>query len=190
MPEAEDPHVTEVCFRHADRPAVERCELCGRPVCGLCLWYADSGERLCPEHGAAWQAQGRPVHPPERYARGMVEPGARAAASAGAPGAPYQGTSADVGALIAAVAGVLALASCAGFGWLVPLVALLAGAAAWLQSGRAVDPRRTRWLAGVGVAGGGVLVLVVAAMIFAIAACVILGMAANFSGGPGPRPTP
>lgn len=148
----------EVCFQHADRPAVERCEVCRRPVCGSCLWYAQSGERLCPEHAAAWSEAGRAVIPPGRYAEGI----AQAEASAAAPGpdrAPYRGNSTDLGALLAAVAGGLGLASCFGLAYVIPLAAFALGLVTWLHAKDSTDPTRTRWLAGAGMATGGVFVL-------------------------------
>jgi hypothetical protein len=146
------------CFQHPDRPAVEHCEICARPVCGFCLWYADSGERLCPAHAAEFEKEGKPVHPPERYAAGIA-PSAASAARPTAQDVPYHGNSADVGALVAAVAGIAALASCAGMGWILPVLAVVFGLVSWLQAKDALNVRRTRWLAGIGMAGGGVFLL-------------------------------
>src|SRR5687768_12426257 len=115
---------TEPCFRHPERASVEHCEICRRPVCGLCLWYAESGERLCPDHAVEFQQAGKQVIPPDRYAAGIALSQASAARPA-QPQAPYQGNSVDVTALIAAVTGGLTLAWCAGFAWLIPLLAFL-----------------------------------------------------------------
>ena len=148
----------ETCYRHPDRLAVEHCEICRRPVCGSCLWYADSGERLCPEHAAEFEKEGKVVHPPERYAAGIVHSEASAAKPAAAD-VPYRGNSTDVGALVAAVVGVMALASCAGLAWVLPLFGVVLGLVSWLQAKDAVNARRTRWLAAVGLAGSGVFFL-------------------------------
>ncbi len=147
--------ITKACFQHPDRLAVEHCEICQRPVCGSCLWYAGSGERLCPAHAAEFEAAGKAVHPPERYAAGIVHSEASAVRLPAAD-VPYRGNSTDVGALVAAVVGVMALASCAGLAWVLPLFGVVLGLVSWLQAKEAVNTRRTRWLAVIGLAGGGV----------------------------------
>src|SRR5262245_48865145 len=141
--------ITEVCFRHPERVAVEHCEICRRAVCGLCLWYAESGERLCPDHAAEFQQAGKSVIPPQRYAAGIAQSEASATRPA-QPEAPYQGNSADVTALIAAVMGALTLAWCAGLVWIIPLLAFFLGLTGWLQAKSAFNPQRTRWLSGLG----------------------------------------
>jgi hypothetical protein len=144
----------EACFQHPDRLAVEHCETCRRPLCGSCLWYAESGERLCPEHAADRLREGKGVIPPERYAEGIAHSQASAARPAQAT-VPYQGNSTDVTALISAVSGLMALGACFGLSWILPLMAFGLGLAGWLQAKDAHDPRRTQWLAGVGMVTGG-----------------------------------
>ncbi|MBI3359552.1 MAG: hypothetical protein HY023_00390, partial [Chloroflexi bacterium] len=79
--------------------------MCRKPVCGSCLWYAESGERLCPEDAAIWRASGRTVFPPERYAEGI--PLSEASSAAPPPDqAPYRGNSIDVTALLATAVGL------------------------------------------------------------------------------------
>jgi len=182
----------DTCYQHPDRPAVEQCEICRKPVCGSCLWYAETGERLCPEHALEFDTAGKPVHPPGRYAAGI----ASSEASALRPKlgeAPYRGNSTDLGALIAAISGVMALASCFGLAWVMPLVAFVLGLVMWFQSKDALDARRARWLAGLGLAGGGLFVVVIGGFFvlmfgfFAFAAF----MASVSSGSRGfPTPTP
>jgi hypothetical protein len=151
-------NVVETCFRHPDRPAVERCEVCRRPACGSCLWYAESGERLCPDDAAIWRVSGRTVFPPERYAEGISS--SEASAAAPAPDqAPYRGNSTDLSALLSALIGVVGLASCFGAVYVLPLIAFALGLVGWLQAKDSVNPRRTRWLSGVGLASGGVFIL-------------------------------
>jgi len=178
----------ETCFQHPDRPAVEHCEVCRKAVCGSCLWYAETGERLCPEHALEFDTAGKPVHGPGRYAAGI--PHSEASALRPKTGeAPYQGNSTDMGALVAAISGIMALVSCAGFSWVLPLLAFGLGLIIWFHSKDALDPRRARWLAGAGMATGGVF-LVVAAGIFAIM-CLFFTFAAIASrAGPGGFSTP
>jgi hypothetical protein len=33
----------DLCVFHPTVAAVERCEICNRALCGLCLWYAEDG---------------------------------------------------------------------------------------------------------------------------------------------------
>jgi hypothetical protein len=181
--------VTEACFRHPERASVEHCEICRRAVCGLCLWYAESGERLCPEHAAEFQQAGKKVIPPDRYAAGIALSEASAARPAQPP-VPYQGNSVDVTALIAAVMGSLTLAWCAGIAWIIPLLAFIFGLTGWLQAKSASDPRRTRWLSGIGMASGGLFlgISVFGFLIFFL--CFFSFFAASGLLGPGLRSTP
>ncbi len=158
------------CYHHPDRTAVEHCEVCQRALCGSCLWYAESGERLCPDHAAEWLQAGRTVRPPTHYAEGIEHSEASAARPA-QPRAPYTGNSTDVMALLSAAGGLISLASCLGLAFAIPLVVLGMGLVSWLQAKDALDPPRTRWLAGLGM--GAALVLVVGFMFF-IGACFIL----------------
>ncbi len=179
----------ETCFQHRGRPAVEHCEICRRPVCGFCLWYADSGERLCSAHAAEFEKEGKVVHPPERYVEGI----ALSEASVVRPPAqdvPYRGNSTDVSALVAAVAGIVALASCAGLAWVIPLIALALGLVSWLQSKDAINAKRTRWLSIIGMASGGAF-LVFMLMIFAsVFLCFFIQLALVSAVRTPPVPTP
>ena len=182
---------TTFCYQHPDRPAVEQCEICQRPVCGSCLWYAESGERLCPAHAAEWQQAGRPVAPPGRYAAG-IESSEISAANPTPADAPYRGNSIDLGALVAAVIGLAGLASCAGLVWALPFVAFLVGLVSWLHARDAVNPRRARWLAGLGLAGGALFFL---SIFLTFAACLLFGflpalIASGFRATPTPFPLP
>ncbi len=179
----------DTCFQHPDRPAVEHCEICRRPVCGLCLWYAESGERLCSAHAAEFEQEGKVVHPPERYAEGIALSEA-AAARPPAADVPYRGNSTDVGALVAAVAGLTALASCAGLAWVIPLFALIAGLVSWLQSKDAVNVKRTRWLSVIGMASGGVFLLFVVGIFALMFLCFFLQIVLMTSVRTPPIPTP
>jgi hypothetical protein len=157
-------------------------------VCGSCLWYAESGERLCPDHAAEFLQQGRSVTPPERYAEG-IGPSEVSAARPAAGEWPYKGNSTDLTALLAAVAGLAALLSCSGFTFVFPLVAFVLGLVAWLQSSASADRTRTRWLAGVGLASGGVFVVFFLALAAGIAACFLTSFIAALQPSTG-FPTP
>lgn len=182
----------DTCVHHPQRPAIEQCEVCRRAVCEACLWYAESGERLCPEHGRAWLAEDRAVHPPERYAEGARRHDEAALPPSPVNRVPYQGNSIDMAALIAAVVGVANLAACAGLGALLPIVAFLLGLVGWLQGSGAVDRSRTRALSGVGMLSGGVFILGAFAFFTLCAVCWMLsiGLAGSASGGIRTFPTP
>ena len=175
--------LVEVCIRHPDRAAVERCEVCRRPVCGSCLWYANSGERLCPEDAAIWRAAGRPISPPERYAAG-ISPSEASAILTTPDRAPYHGNSTDVGALLATVVGLLGLASCFGAAYVIPFAAFALGLVGWLHAKDAISPSRTRWLSGIGMASGGVFILAGFAFVTLCALCFVLSVAIPSTRGP------
>src|SRR5689334_16864137 len=101
------------CYLHPTLLAVEHCEVCRRPVCGSCLWYAQDGRRLCPDHAAELLRAGQTVAPPERYAEGIAASEASAARQT-QPGPRYQGNGVDLTALVAALTGGAALLLCTG----------------------------------------------------------------------------
>ncbi len=179
------------CYLHPTRLAVEHCEQCRRPVCGSCLWYAASGQRLCPDHAAERLQAGETVTPPERYAEGIVHSEV-SAAQPGAPGLAYRGNGVDLSALVAGVAGAAALLTCTGQAWLLPFLAFGLGVAVWWQARGAADPRRARWLAGLGLAGGGVYLLFFLAWFAFVAMCMLTVFLNVLTVGPrvGPIPTP
>ena len=178
----------DACYQHPDRPAVEHCEVCRKPVCGSCLWYADSGERLCPEHALEFDNVGKAVHGPGRYAAGIASSEA-SALNPKTGDVPYKGNSTDLGALVAAVAGITGLASCAGLTWVLPLLAFILGLVMWFQAKDSLNPRRTRWLAGIGLAGGGVFLVVVAGF-FAMLCLFFTFAAVTSRSGPSGFSTP
>ena len=164
------------CVFHPDRISVETCEACKRPVCGECLWYADSGERLCPVHGEVWQLQGRAVQPPQRYAEGIAFSQV-SAANPPKPNVPYQGNSNDVGALVALILGVSSLLACWGFWYILPMVAFLLGLVAWLHARDSIHPKRTRWMAGGAMATGGIFLLLAFGFIMMCMMCYVFMLA-------------
>lgn len=159
-----------VCYRHPDRVAVEHCEVCRKPLCATCIWYAEEGHRLCPDHAIEWLTAGKAVLPPERYAESLHLSQASAAQAPPAPEVPYRGRSADLSAVLALVFGLSSLLACTGLYWVLPFLAAGLGLFAWFQSKQAYDPARTRWLGGVGLATGGSLVaaMVLGVLFFAL----------------------
>ena len=175
--------ISQSCYRHPTRLAVEQCEDCRRPVCGACLWYGEGGKRLCPDHAADALHAGQEVAPPERYAEGILH----AQMSAARPAAgelPYKGNSTDVTALVAAISGVSALAACVGLSWVIPFVAFALGLVGVLQARDSADPGRTRLLAGLGLASGGIFVLMVLGFVLLVMLCALTISLTNFSTGP------
>jgi hypothetical protein len=166
------------CHFHPDRVAVEACEICKHPLCGECLWYAESGERLCPTHAEGWQAQGRVVHPPQRYAEGIAFSQV-SAANPPRPSVPYQGNSSDLTALVALMLGVSSVLACWGLWYLLPMVAFLLGMVAWLNARNAVNPARTRWLAGGAIATGGSFLLFSFGFIMICMMCYVFAIVAS-----------
>jgi hypothetical protein len=184
---------TETCYRHPTRLAVEHCEVCSRPVCGSCLWYAENGQRLCPDHAAERLKAGETVTPPEKYAEGIVHSEASAAqAGGGGRRWPYQGNSTDLSALVAGLIGVGTLLSCFGLAWALPFLAFGLGLVAWLQAKDAADPHRTRWLAGLGLAGGGIYLLFILGWFLLVLMCMLPVWISIVTAGPqvNPIPTP
>ncbi|MBL8059002.1 MAG: hypothetical protein JNK29_20010 [Anaerolineales bacterium] len=178
------------CYQHPDRLAVEHCETCQRPVCAACLWYAESGERLCPEHAAAALQAGRHVTPPEHYAEGIPHSQASAARLPQAE-APYKGNSTDLTALAALMAGLASALACFGLTYVLPLIAFILGLVAWLQARDALNPQRARRMSLVGLAGGGVFLLAVLGGLALMVLCFVLQFAVIMSANRGPVfPTP
>ena len=141
----------ERCAFHPEHAAVEYCELCQQPLCGLCLWYTADGRRLCRVHAGDKAEAGEQVLSPQTYHE-AIEP-SLVRTSPGAEEQPgiYHGNNSDLTALIAAVMGATTLLSCLGGVYCLPVAVLLLGASAYLNANQAVDARRTRRLAAVGV---------------------------------------
>ncbi len=177
------------CHFHPDRLSVETCEVCQRPMCGACLWYAESGERLCAVHGEVWQAQGKAVHPPERYAEGIAFSEA-SAADPPKPKVPYQGNSNDLNALLALALGVSSLLACWGLWYLLPFLAFVLGLVAWLHARDAIDPKRTRLLAGGAMASGGIFLLLAFGFVVTCLMCYVAAIAISTGPSVGVTPTP
>jgi hypothetical protein len=181
----------EYCANHPDIAAVEHCEICGRPLCGHCLWYEEDGRRLCENHAMEVKAAGGKVLPPETYAEaidpGLVRRPAGATAEAVMPGQKlYQGNSQDLGALIAAVVALTTLASCAGGAYCLPIFALILGVAMYSNASAAQDPRRTRNLAGIGIGVGALFLFLIVSYFGMIFFFLVMSFAMAATAGAGP----
>ena len=155
-----------VCYRHPERPAIEHCETCGRPLCAACLWYTEDGERLCAEHAAARKAIGEAVIAPDKYLEAHDDVEADALRRAPAPTAPYQGNTLDVLALVAVVIGVVAFSANFGGIYLFPIFGIVLGIVAVLQARQSLNPKRTTTLGWVAIGTSAVGILFWLVIIF------------------------
>lgn len=141
----------DACINHPDHAAIEHCEVCGNPLCDLCLWYADDGRRLCETHALEHQAQGGTVQSPEKYEGGIR---VREVDERSVSSAPYQGNQTDLFAAVGVVIGAAAVLSYFGGTYCMPILALALGVSALSASRKAMDPDRTRTLGVLGVVLG------------------------------------
>jgi len=158
------------CANHPDRIALERCEVCGKPLCAYCLYYTEDGQRLCQDHADEARLMGVQIEEPATYADQLV--GAQIGAlrkhkrDETADGrALYRGNSHDLMGLIGLLVGAISLGACCGAGYCLPLVGLVLSLVAVINAKNAYDPRRTRRLGLMGLAVSGVWVLVFAGCI-------------------------
>lgn len=163
----------EPCAFHPEHAAVEYCEVCEQPLCGLCLWYTASGHRLCRAHARDRAEAGEQVLPPQTYHEAIESSLVRSQiGSAGEPGT-YRGNNTDLSGLVAAVMGLTTLLSCMGGVYCLPVVVLLLGASAFVNANQAVDAQRTRRLAAVGVGIVAFMFLLVFAFILLYIAFIV-----------------
>ena len=158
--------MAEVCMNHADHAAIEHCEVCGQPLCGLCLWYAADGRRLCGKDAALLADAGISITPPETYAEAIPASLSRPTPPLTSTDLPYRGNSFDLASLLAAVLGAITLGSCLGLAYCLPFAAGLLGLYAYLNAPQSADPRRTRTLAGIGLAVAILMLLFLALALF------------------------
>jgi hypothetical protein len=158
------------CANHPDRIALERCEVCGKPLCAYCLYYTEDGQRLCQDHADQARLMGVHIEEPAAYADQLV--GAQIGAlrkhkrgEAADGRALYQGNSHDLMGLIGLLVGTISVGACCGAGYCLPVVGLVLSLVAVINAKSAFDPRRTRKLGLIGMAVSGVWVLVIAACI-------------------------
>lgn len=161
------------CNNHPQRAAVERCEVCGKPLCNFCLYYTDDGQRLCEEHALDAQSQGLGFHPPEEYSDGLISAQARASENLdanvqhfgppkGALSGPlilYRANNNDLLGFVGMLAGVMGLLTLCGAGICIPVAGAFLSIAALVNAGDAVDRKRTRLQAIIGLSASGALLI-------------------------------
>lgn len=165
-----NPWDTLNCANHPDRPAIERCEVCGTPLCAYCLYYTEDGQRLCAQHAEEARRRGLAVEEPGAYAGQLI--GAQAAVvgkrkrwQPDGDDSLYRGNSHDLLALVGLLVGVISLTACCGAFYCLPLVGLILSLIALLNAKHAYDPSRTRKLGVIGLLVSGVWVLLFAGCI-------------------------
>ncbi len=158
------------CHFHPDRIALERCEVCGKPLCAYCLYYTEDGQRLCVEHAAEARELGVQVDEPSIYADQLISAQVGADRKQkrswrDADSTLYKGNSTDLTALVALVIGAVTLASFCGGGCCVPIVGLGLSVLGLVNARKAYDPSRTRKLSVVGLLISGVFVLIIVGLL-------------------------
>jgi hypothetical protein len=156
------------CVNHPGRIALERCEVCGKPLCAYCLYYTEDGQRLCAEHAETARELGVHVDDPDTYAAQLI--GAQVGATRkqkrderSADKDLYRGNSTDVSALIAMILGLTSIGMCCGAAYCLPVIGFGLSLVALLNAKKAHDVGRTRRLGIIGLITSGVLVLAVVA---------------------------
>lgn len=164
------------CSNHPERPAIETCEVCGKALCGYCLYYTEDGQRLCEQHAMRARENGVRIHPPAQYAEGIIPSQANAKrdqdnlqdldflvakhkrkAFKNPP--IYFGNNTDLSAFLSMLLGFITISSCCGAVYCFPFLGILIGLGALISAKDAVDPKRTRWLAFLGLGSSGCLVV-------------------------------
>lgn len=189
------------CANHPERLALERCEVCGKPVCAYCLYYTADGQRLCAEHAEEARLRGIAVEDPATYAGQLL--GAQAGAARKHKREDdndglYRGNSNDLLGLIALLIALIALVSCGGGFYCLPPIGLLLSLAAVLNAKKAHDPARTRRYGLIGLLVSSIWLLLVAACIVMFlvplrtqqATVIMPAMQTPVLPSPQPSPTP
>lgn len=191
------------CANHPERFALERCEVCGKPLCAYCLYYTEDGQRLCVLHAEEARDAGLTVEEPAIYSGQLI--GAQAGADrkrkreqAQALDGLYVGNSNDLVALLGLVVGVVSLGACCGIGYCFPFVGVVLSLVAIVNGGRAHDPRRTRRLGWLGLLISGIWIAVIALCIVSYGFSLreittwstIQNWPVNATATPAPSPTP
>lgn len=165
---------TIACANHPERLALERCEVCRKPVCAYCLYYTADGQRLCEEHAEEARLRGIGVEDPASYSAQLL--GAQAGVAykqkrtVEQDDGLFRGNSNDLLGLVAALIAVIALVSCGGGFYCLPPVGLILSLIAILNAKKAHDPKRTRRYGMIGL-------LVSAIWLLLVAACIALFLA-------------
>jgi hypothetical protein len=182
---------TLTCINHPERVALERCEVCHKPLCAYCLYYTADGQRLCQDHAEEARARGAQVEEPGAYAEQLI--GAQVGASRKAKRSQhandenlYRGNSHDLGSFVGMLLALITVASCCGAGYCLPIVAFVLSLVGLFNAGKAFDPRRTRKYSIIGllVSGGFVLVIVGCIALYSMSFSSLIRSASNSSWWP------
>jgi|GEM_PF-747821 len=182
----------QFCTNHPHRAAIEKCEVCGKPLCGYCLYYSQDGKRLCEEHAKLAESSGDKIYPPAAYADGInlaqvdatrnVEQYAEEELNQlfkprkNENPVLYRGNNADLNAFVAMLLGIFGVMSCCGAYICFPFMAVLMAVFALLNASDSVDPNRTRQqaiialLTGGGISAGIVMCIGGYILLFSVAA--------------------
>lgn len=158
------------CENHPDRIALERCEVCNKPLCAYCLYYTEDGQRLCAEHAKTAQSQGIRIEEPGAYAEQLI--GAQAGAarkrkrdSVLDEEGLYVGNSNDMMSFVGMLVGLISLGMCCGASYCMPVVAFVMSLVGLLNAKKAHDPARTRKYGWIGLLVSGVWIALLVACI-------------------------
>ena len=153
------------CDNHPDRIALERCEVCHKPLCAYCLYYTQDGQRLCATHAEVARLQGTRIEEPGAYADQLI--GAQAGADRKRKRSQsnddenlYVGNSNDLMSFLGMLIGLISLGACCGAGYCLPVVAFVMSLVGLLNAKKAHDPARTRKYSVIGLVVSGLFVLV------------------------------
>jgi len=152
------------CANHPGRLALERCEVCGKPLCAYCLYYTADGQRLCAEHAEEARLRGVVVEDPAQYAGQLL--GAQAGAARKRKSDDdglYRGNSTDLLGLIALLIALFSLAACGGGIYCLPPIGFILSLLAVINAKNAHDPARTRRYGLIGMALSALWVLLLVA---------------------------
>jgi hypothetical protein len=123
-----------------------------------------------------------PVQEPGPWSSGEPTP----AAATTRPQVTFMGNSYDLTAVLAAALGVLMVVTCLTCGtayYCVPPAAVVLGLVGLISTKDAVDAERTRLLSWIGIAGGGIVLLLIVLGIVAYVGLIVLAVAAGNSSG-------
>ena len=169
----------DACAKHPARAAIEHCEVCGTPLCNFCLYYTDDGQRLCETHAREAHTLGLGFNPPEVYADGLLSGQADASRHRSAlgralpitkgavagPRVMYQANNTDLLAFVSMLTGIFGVVAICSSGMCLPPLGFLLSIFALISAKDAVDQRRTRNQAIIGLITSGIFFVGIAGSI-------------------------
>ncbi len=161
------------CHFHPDRIALERCEVCQKPLCAYCLYYTEEGQRMCIDHAEQAQQLGLKIEQPGLYTNQLIMAQAGAQRKLEREQTQgderlYRGNSIDLTALLGMILGIISLGACFGMAYCLPFVAVLLSLMALFNAKKAFDPQRTRRLSLLGLLMPGLMVVVLVGCVWLI----------------------